>query len=130
MSRIVYTRPDGGISIVTPVTANAVGKCVPPGTPYRIVPTSEIPTDRYFRNAWEDTGNITVNMGKAREIQMAKIRVARDAELKRLDIEQLKGIDVSAEKAKLRDLPQTFDLSQAKTPEELKALWPEGLPRG
>lgn len=129
MTRIVYTRPDGGISIVIPITENAIRRCVPPGTPYRIVPVSEIPTDRYFRDAWEDDGKIKVNMRKAREIHLEKIRKERDKELARLDIEQLKGMDVSAEKTRLRDLPSTFDLSKAQTPEELKALWPDGLPR-
>jgi len=28
----------------------------------------------------------------------------------------------------LRDIPQTFDLT-TDTPEQLKELWPEGLPR-
>jgi hypothetical protein len=68
-------------------------------------------------------------MEKARAIHLGRIRSARNRELARLDIEQLKGIDVAAEKQRLRDLPATFDLAAATTPEELKSLWPDELPR-
>lgn len=85
----------------------------------------DLPKDRYFRNAWDH--DLNINMDKAREIQMEYIRRARDEKLEILDVETLKGIDVQAEKQVLRDLPQTFDLSIAKTPEELKELWPEEL---
>jgi len=55
---------------------------------------------------------------------MDKIRFFRDKELAVQDIEQLKGNDVAVLKQTLRDIPSTFDLSGATTPEELKALWP------
>lgn len=88
----------------------------------------DLPQDRYFRNAWiVSDEKIDIDMDKAREIHMEKIRIARDEALEVLDIETLKGIDVQAEKQVLRDIPQTFDLSKAQTPEELKALWPEEL---
>ena len=58
---------------------------------------------------------------------MNRIRETRDVELSKLDVEQLKGKDVSEKKQKLRDIPQTFDLSGAKTPEELKTLRPKDL---
>lgn len=85
----------------------------------------DLPTDRYFRNAWDH--DLNINMDKAREIQMENIRKARNEALEVLDIETLKGIDVQAEKQVLRDIPLTFDLSVAKTPEELKNLWPQEL---
>jgi hypothetical protein len=60
---------------------------------------------------------------------MDNIRSKRDEKLKELDIEQLKGVDVSAQKQVLRDIPQTFDLTGAATPDELKTLWPPEVPR-
>lgn len=98
----------------------------------KIVSVTEITTqpipDRYFRNAWAKEGEgLAVDMAKAREIQMTKIRHARDAKLRALDIRQLAGEDVQDEKAVLRDLPQTFKLDGATTPEELKVLWPAEL---
>ena len=95
----------------------------------RRIERSDLPKDRDFRNAWCPCPEkkITVDMNKAKEIHMGKIRKARDVELKKLDIETLKGKDVQSQKQVLRDLPQTFDLSQATTPDELKALWPKEL---
>lgn len=95
-----------------------------------VVDVSTVPADRTFRNAWKREGTgIGTDMAKAREIHMDRIRAVRDAELARLDVEQLKGRDVTAEKQRLRDLPATFDLTVAATPEDLKALWPAELPR-
>jgi hypothetical protein len=45
----------------------------------------------------------------------------------KLDIKQLQHLDVEEEKQKLRNLPATFDLSGAQTPEELSSLWPSEL---
>lgn len=99
---------------------------------------SEIPADRTFRDAWcapaagdpdrvEETPRVAVRMSTAREIHMHRIRRARDAELQRLDIEQMKGEDVAAAKQRLRDLPATVDLEACATPAEVKAVWPEEL---
>ena len=98
------------------------------GGEYYFVLKSDLPYDDYFRNAWEKNGSdVSVDMEKAKSIHMGVIRKARDAALKLLDIETLKGNDVQAQKQVLRDIPQTFDLSTANTPEELKALWPNNL---
>lgn len=59
--RIIFKKEDGGISVLIP-TGDALSfatieqiaeKDVPHNLPYWIVPTSDIPTDRTFRNAWE-----------------------------------------------------------------------------
>ena len=79
---------------------------------------------------------IKVNMPKARDIHMAEIRKVRNTELAKKDIEFMKALEaddgsaaaIATEKQTLRDIPQTFDLT-TDTPEELKAKWPEGLPK-
>jgi len=79
---------------------------------------------------------IVINMPKAREIQMDKIREVRNKELVKKDIEFMKALEadddshkaIAVEKQVLRDIPQTFDLT-TDTSEQLKELWPEGLPR-
>lgn len=100
----------------------------------REIDPADIPTDRTFRAAWSP--GMTVDMGKARAIHMDRIRKARDAALPALDVEftkaqgkkdAAKADEVEAKRQALRDLPSTFDLSVAKTPEELKALWPDEL---
>ena len=79
---------------------------------------------------------IVVNMSKARGIHMDKIREVRNKELVKKDIEFMKALEadddshkaIAVEKQVLRDIPQTFDLT-TDTSEQLKELWPEGLPR-
>ena len=81
---------------------------------------------------------IRVNMPKARGIHMDDIRAARNNELAKKDIEYMKALEaeddshkaIAIEKQKLRDIPQTFDLTtENDTVEELKNKWPDGLPK-
>jgi hypothetical protein len=55
--RIIYVKPDGGVAIVIPtgeITIEDVAKKdVPQGVAYKFISSSEIPSDRTFRNAWE-----------------------------------------------------------------------------
>jgi hypothetical protein len=93
--------------------------------------------DRHFREAWTEVdGVIDVDMPKARGVHMDNIRKERNKKLTALDLDFLRAIEagdtseqdrVAGEKQVLRDIPQTFDLSGATTPEELKALWPSEL---
>jgi hypothetical protein len=107
----------------------------------------DIPADRTYRNAWclQDvadgdrvtvTARVAVRMSRCRELHMARIRAARDTALTDLDVPQQRAMvakdeaevaRIEGEKQALRDLPQTFDLTAAVTPDTLSALWPEGL---
>lgn len=98
------------------------------GMPWRFVADEEI-ADRTFREAWQDTGRITVNMTKAREVARARIRGWRANKLTALDIEYQRADEtgdaaakarVVAEKQRLRDLPFDVRIEVAGTPEELK----------
>ena len=79
---------------------------------------------------------IKINMEKARGIQMDKIRVMRNKERAKKDIEYMKALEandgsaaaIATKKQELRDIPQTFDLT-TDTPEQLKDKWPDGLPK-
>ena len=61
MNRIIYKNKDNSVAILIPAQEilDAIGlkaiaeKDVPHNLPYWIVPTSDIPTDRTFRGAWE-----------------------------------------------------------------------------
>ena len=151
--RIIYRRPDGGVSIVVPARPVEPERTEEALRARRDVPddaldvayctAGDIPTDRTYRDAWErDTSRrsavVKTNMPKARKIHMDKIRRLRDSELEKLDKDWMKALGqndtaqadrVEGRRQILRDIPQTFDLSTAKTPDELKALWPDGLPR-
>lgn len=131
--RILFTHPEtGSLAVIVPVDKNLTideiaAKNVPENVPYRICDVTEIPEDRTFREAWKDNGKVEIDMPKARDIHMDRIRADRDKALAKLDTEQMKGRDVATEKQALRDLPDTFDLTTAATPDELKALWPAEL---
>ena len=84
MKRIIYTRPDGGISIVIPVIntigeiegfteddalARAMGKLPEDAINPQVVEESDILTDRTFRDAWEFVnGQVVVNETKKQAI--------------------------------------------------------------
>ncbi|KKL66189.1 hypothetical protein LCGC14_2147520, partial [marine sediment metagenome] len=90
--------------------------------------------------AWEMDvdGRPKISIANAQLVHMDHIRVVRDAELRRLDIEYLRANEagdtalktsIAAEKQALRNLPQTFDLTVAATPTQLNDLWPANLPK-
>ena len=105
---------------------------------HREMPIEAIPTDRSYRGAWADTTpelTIDIDMVKAREIHLQRIRIQRNAELAKLDIEVMKAQDmgdteklaqIRQRKQELRDLPTTLrpTLDAANTVDELKAIKP------
>lgn len=152
--RIVYTRPDGGMSIVCPApefmarfpdeesALQRVMERLPADiSDITICEVSEIPTDRTFRDAWQRDKTpspdvVGIDMEKARTIHMDRIRERRNAKLQALDAPWMRAMgqgdsatasQVEGERQKLRDVPQRFDLKKARTPDELKALWPSEL---
>lgn len=55
--RIIFQTPEGGVAIIIPSGELSIEevarKDVPAGRPYKIINTSDVPTDRTFRAAWE-----------------------------------------------------------------------------
>ena len=116
------------------------------GKTYWIVDASDLPGGKvtndndYFFEAWEWVDNgVIVNMPKARNIHMDQIRIIRNRELAAKDITFMRAVEdgnadaqatIKTEKQNLRDIPQTFDITTGvDTPEQLKAKWPDGLPK-
>lgn len=98
----------------------------------RPVDPQDIPTDRTFRNAWRP--DLTCDLEKAREIWKQRMRHARIAKLAALDLEMSRAFkdlarqeQVEAKRQELRDVTAHPDIAAAKTPEALKAVWPECL---
>jgi hypothetical protein len=60
MKRVIYKTPDGGVAVLVPspdylqdhTIEELAAKDVPANTPFEIVDTTDIPTDRTFRGAW------------------------------------------------------------------------------
>jgi hypothetical protein len=96
------------------------------------------PEDRTFRNAWTlaDGAEIAVEMQKARELWKDKMRKARAPLLAALDVEMSRAFkdgagqeEIGARRQALRDVTADPAIEAAKTPEELRLVWPEALPR-
>ena len=134
--RIIYLNDEGTVSIIVPSSNSGLTieeiaeKDVPTGKTYKIVNSSDISSDRAFRNAWVlDTNNdVEINITKAKDIWKDKIRVSRKPALEKLDVDFLKaqeqGSDTTsivADKNTLRDLPSQVDT--ATTTDEIKAVW-------
>ncbi len=108
-----------------------------PTSGYRIIDASEVPQDRTFRAAWKHrTGKIEVDMPRARQVHLDRIRVARAPILDQLDRDWMKATGqgkkadadaVETKRQKLRDLTTAVDVEAAQTPEGLKAIWPSEL---
>ena len=153
MKRIIYTRPDGGLSVVTPVIntypvreditedqtlERAMVKLPADALNVRVVEAADIPADRSYRNAWKDTGSgmVTHDMAKAREIHKNKLRELRGQKLAALDIDYLRADEVgnatlkaqiAQQKQTLRDVTIDPAITAAQTVEELKLAIPEVL---
>lgn len=85
--------------------------------------------DRRFRNAWQH--DLTIHMGKAREITRNRLREERTAPLTKLDTDYMKALEagdkaaqaqIAAQKQNLRDVTKLPAIDKATTPEELLAI--------
>lgn len=104
---------------------------------FRKINDEEIPSDRYFRDAWVFDGeSIATNIQKAIEIHTNALRKERDAMLIALDVEYLKALEsndavaaknIALKKQALRDMPTHKLLTSANTTQNLKSITLEEL---
>jgi len=179
--RIVYTRPDGGVSICAPSetalrflgsggrwgapergfidrqiaaqSADGVGEraatrfvrtmqfggaalgeaydimrdrfCAHLGTGAELWDVDDVPADRWFRNAWRRSHNggpIMIDMGAARDIQLARIGAAidRENERRRSWLTRMRPLRIA--KGPILD-----KIHRAQEPEDLRRIWPDEL---
>jgi hypothetical protein len=130
MKRIIYPTPDGGVAVIIPaVTVELALKDVPEGVVYEIVDEADIPTDRYFRNAWV-MGDCCIDhdLDKCKALGHDLRRQQRAEEFKPYDeliMKQIPGADaVAAEEARqaIRDKYALIQdvIEGASTPDEIK----------
>lgn len=105
MSKIIYTNPEGGVSVVHPTGEVPISE-LPAKlglTDYEIVDDNVIPTDRTFRNAWVKSGaTVAEDLPKSKEIAHERRRAARAEEFKPHDeviSKQIPGADATAAEA-------------------------------
>jgi hypothetical protein len=149
MRKIIFTRPDGGTSIVNPVInvreaiteaeaeQRAFAKLPPGAINPQFVDASAIPQDRTFRNAWKQNGTaVEHDMPKCRELHRDRLRMIRKPLLEGLDAQYLRADEtgdlvekarIAVKKQALRDVTADPGIDSAATPEALKAIMPAAL---
>lgn len=120
MKKIIYTRPDGGLSVVHPVInthtvvngevvplpeniseeqalARALKKLPASARNPQVVDESAIPADRTFRDAWTaGSGAVLHDMDKCRAIHRDYLRKLRKPQLEALDIALMHALETGA----------------------------------
>ena len=142
MRKIIFTRPDGGLSITTPARntydnersdnyiENRAWNKLPLGAMNpKWIEESDVPIDRTFRNALEDVGGKPVhNIPKTKLLAHDMRREKREEEMKPWDdivMKQIPGQDAAlaeVERKKIRDtdaIKQT-NIDNATTVEQIK----------
>jgi hypothetical protein len=136
MAKYIFTRPDGGVSIVNPAAKADVEKLTGPmtdeefeahiqarsipkdATNVRVINDADIPQSREFRNAWVDSEpgtQVDIHCEKARDIALEKLREARKPLLQAQDELFMRALEagsdttaIVAEKQRLRDITNTL----------------------
>jgi len=150
---IIYTRKDGGVSILRPTKEqrelfdsdeqclqDSIDKSIPnDASDVMIVSKDSLISDRTFRNAFKiDTKNnkIVHDMDKAKDLLKEDLRHKRVPLLNELDVQFLKAVELDDEKKKakvvvnkkkLRDVTEDKRITKAEDVEELKKLLFEGI---
>ena len=142
--KIVISCTDGNVSIMSVVNENQIDECISRWQEvnqgkyksHRKMPDEAVPTDRAFREAWEDSTTelvVDVSMTKAVEIHKDRLRAMRSPLMTALDIEYMqadelgdvqKKAQIAAKKQVLRDVTKDLSIATAKTPDELKKAIP------
>lgn len=139
MNRIVYTNPNGSVTIIIPTRNIAnmnelAAKDVPAGaTNVRHITTADLPQNRLFRMAWDDSNPedfVGINLDKAKEISHGLRQAKREEEFAPYDeiiAKQVPGQDaVAAENARqaIRDRYATIqiNLDAAETADDLESI--------
>ena len=114
------------VRIESPSVENIYAQLPPTAISVREVDESDIPTDRTFRNAWEDNDGIKVNVPKAKDITKNRLRAERKPLLEAQDILFQRALEIGAstaeivkEKQRLRDITKQVDALASL--DELKA---------
>ena len=131
MKRIIYQNSEGGVSVIIPTESVELAlKDVPEGVPYEIVDAADIPSDRFFRNAWVANGAaVDVDLDKAKDIGHDIRRTQREAEFAPFDaiiMKQIPGADNAAAEEARQQIRFKYALIQdvieaAETPDEIKS---------
>lgn len=104
-----------------------------------IIKEPSLPKDRVFRNAWKvdsKTKSLDIDMDKAKELHIDRLRMLRAKQMKKLDIEFMRAVElndvekkteIARLKQKLRNMPETHTMDDISDPDTLKMSKPSYL---
>ena len=128
--RIIYPTPEGVAVIIPAESVEAALKDVPEGVEYEIVSTDDIPSDRFFRNAWV-MGDCCIehDLERCKAIGHERRRAARAEEFQPHDeliAKQIPGADIEAAEAARQVIREKYAevqdaIDAASTPDDIKA---------
>jgi hypothetical protein len=129
-SRIIFQNESGGVAVIVPTGSVELAlKDVPEGVPYEIVSAEDIPSDRYFRNAWViGDGCVEHDLDQCRAIGHDKRRAARTEEFAPFDeiiAKQIPGADAAEAEAARQEIRDKYAevqvaIDAAADPDEIK----------
>lgn len=136
--RIIFTRPDGGVSVIVPapgVDMARVMQDIPADAiSPEVVDVAVIPADRVFRNGWKQEGKKCVeDLAKCKEICHTTRRAVRDAEFIPLDREvtiPAKATEAEAKREAIRQKHAAFqvEIDAAADTQALRAVLAKLVP--
>ncbi len=114
--RIIFTKPDGSCGVLIPTGVISIDalieKDVPDGcTNIRKITVNELPVDRVFRNAWDDSNAedfVGIDIGKAVSIAHNMRRHNRELKLSPLDKESLFSTTTNERKTQIESEKKTI----------------------
>jgi hypothetical protein len=131
MKRIIYPTTEGGVAVIIPTGSVELAlKDVPDDVHYVIINADDIPSDRFFRNAWIADGvAVAVDLGKAKDIGHDIRRTMRAEEFQPFDeiiAKQIPGADALAAEAARQEIRDKYAdvqvaIDAAADPDEIKA---------
>ena len=138
MKTIIHNTENGKVAITNIVddllTHEYCKKYLNDDQHYKVILNSNELPDTYFQEAWKfENFELSIDVDKAKQIQIDKFRKARDPILKKLDVEFMRAVEsgdkklqrtIAAKKQELRDIT-SMELSNDLT--EIKTTWPDIL---
>lgn len=142
--RVFVTKEDGSVAVIIPTKEcysieklEEIATTTSGYVSHRVGHVSDIPVDRFFRDAWSDEGAdsvLSIDIGKAKNIKKDQFRTLRKPLLEQLDVEYMRALEsknqgladeIAAKKQELRDvttlsLPSNIDQLKRFIPDCLK----------
>lgn len=119
--RFCHAMAFGGLTTAEALEVIRDRDCAPHGTAIELWDVEEVPTDRWFRNAWSRSHNggpININLGLAKPLQLKHIKNAVRWENERRDSLLLEPVEIDFPKLRER-------IRNARDEEELRTIWPD-----